>query len=955
MERHKNPKAPVIHKTLIAHALTVAFGAVALAPSIGFAQTPSTLQRVEITGSNIPRGDRETPSVVQVLTAEDLKNSGYTTVNEVLQNLTANGQGTLSKGFSGAFASGASGISLRGLSLGGPLILVDGHRMAPYPLADDAQRSFVDISSIPFSAVERIEVLKDGASAVYGSDAIAGVVNVILKKNVSGTNISAEAGTTQRGGGATRSVSLSHGFGDIDGGNNGYIALEARHGDAVKVNQRSGDWTRFDWRPEGGLDLRPGSRNDLTTSPRVSRPMLQAPGSSTADAANFVFLPGCTHAQWRASACQYENTWSQLQPETDNLNLVGRWNSKLGSDWDLRLTGSRFESRTLVANTQAAIPTGTFAGVTAIGLGQTPAVVGANPNFRVPAGYPGNTLGVAANIRGAMPDFATRTIDVKTVASRAAAEINGNVAGWDVDLATGYSKVETTQKFKGYIHFANLAAALNDLSNPFLLAGGNSPAMLNRVAPEVNNTTTSELTFVDTKASRELAQLAGGPLGLGLGYSFTHKKSYAPNATETSTGAMALPGAYSAGKETSNSVFAELVAPVAKNLELGAALRYDHFDTYGSSTTPKVAFKFAPVKEFTVRGTASWGFRAPGPSENGDAGSLFAFNTIRDPALCSVSNADGTPNLTAAGNVPAFCNFNPTYLQTTSKTLEPEKSKSFTLGLILEPVTGWSTTLDYYKITIDGQIVSESSTPGYDPLQHIVRASPQNVTFGDGRTGLSSIGPIQYATTGYVNAQATSTSGLEFESKYKFKLNTHSALTVGIQMSRMFDYIQTINGVAYNLAGTHGPTVVGGNTANPQNRAQFTLAYENGPWGVTSTTNYVGSYNLTDPSLHVDDCNTGATAYNAQFANHADVPSQYCTVGAFSSTNLSVKYKYSKDLTFRGAIVNLFDAAPPVDLNTYGGTGANGSSGGSGLPYNPSLHQAGAIGRFISVGLDYKF
>jgi len=944
-------------RTVFAHALSIAFGTstamLVLQPA--FAQNATNLQRVEVTGSNIARADKETPSPVQVISAEELKSSGYTTINEVLQNLTANGQGTLSKGFSGAFASGASGVSLRGLSLGATLILIDGHRMAPYPLADDAQRSFVDISSIPFAAVERIEVLKDGASAVYGSDAIAGVVNVILKKNFEGTSISAETGTTQKGGGTTRSFSLAQGFGNADSGNSGYVAIEARHGDAVKLSQRSGDWTKFDWRDEGGMDLRPGARNDLTASPRVSRPMLQIPGSSTAVASNFVFLPGCTYTDWRASNCQYTNTWAQLQPETDNLNLIGRWNSKLSSDWDLRLTGSRFESKTNVANTQAAIPTGTFAGVTAIGLGQIPTVVGANSKYTVPATYPGNTLGVAANVRGYLPDFDTRHTDVKTVASRAAAELNGTAAGWDINVAAGYTKVETTQTFKGYINFANLYAALNDVANPFLIAGGNSQAMLDKVSPIVNNTTTSELTFVDGRASRELMQLAGGPLSMGVGYSFTYKKGYSPNALEASTGAMALPGAYAAGNETSNSVFAEFVAPVAKNLELDAAIRYDKFDTYGNSTTPKVAFKYAPIKEVTLRGTASWGFRAPGAAENGDAGSQFSFNAIRDPLLCSVSLANGKPNLTAAANVPAFCSFNPTYLQTTSKSLEPEKSKSFTLGLILEPVKGWSTTLDYYKVTIDGQIVSESSTPSYDPLQHIVRVGSQNVTFGDGSTGLSPVGPIQYATTGYVNAQSTSTSGLEFETKYKFKLDAGSALTAGIQLSRMFDYIQTINGVAYDLAGTHGPTIVGGNTANPQNRAQFTLAYENGPWNLTSTTNYVGSYDLTDPSLAVTTCTDGANAYNAQFANGADIPTKYCTVGAFTTTNLSVKYQYSKALTLRGTVVNLFDATPPVDLNTYGGTGANGSSGGSGAPYNPSLHQAGAIGRFIGVGLDYKF
>jgi len=155
--------------------------------------TAAPVQRVEITGSNIRRVDAETPSPVQVITADEMKKSGYTSVADVLRNISANGAGQLTNANSEAFAGGASGVALRGLSVGDTLVLIDGHRMAPYPLADDTERQFTDISSIPFDAIERIEVLKDGASAVYGSDAIAGVINVILKKSVKGTTVAVEA------------------------------------------------------------------------------------------------------------------------------------------------------------------------------------------------------------------------------------------------------------------------------------------------------------------------------------------------------------------------------------------------------------------------------------------------------------------------------------------------------------------------------------------------------------------------------------------------------------------------------------------------------------------------------------------------------------------------------------------------------------------------------------------
>ena len=947
----------IFRQTILARSVLAVCGASAAVLGVqpALAQSAPALQRVEITGSNVPRADKETPSPVQVITSEELKNSGYTTVSEVLQNLTANGSGNLTQGFSRAFSAGASGVSLRGLTLGATLVLIDGHRMASYPLSDDGQRSFVDVSSIPFSTVERIEVLKDGASAIYGSDAMAGVINVILKRSIEGTIFSADVGATQNGGGATRNFSIARGFGNADSTSRGYISLEARHGDAIKLTQRSGDWTKFDWRDEGGLDLRPGARNAITTNPRTGTPRLQIPGSSTASAANFAFYPGCDYASMRASLCTYTNTWAQLQPETDNLNLLGRFETKLSGDWDLRLTASRFESKTKTTTSQAAIPSGSFAGVTAIGPGLTPAILGAIPVFRVPATYPGNTLGVAANISAFLPDRETRTDDVTTVATRLVAEVNGTMSGWDLNAALGYTNVETKQAFNGYINFANLASALNNTTTPFLLTGGNSAAMMAFVSPTVNTKGSNTLSFLDLRASREIMPLAGGPLALGVGFGYSYRDLNNPNAAETQAGTMNMPSAYAVGTETNTSVYAELVAPVTKQLELDAAVRFDRFASYGNSVTPKLAFKFSPTKAVTVRGTAALGFRAPYTAESGDAGSLFGFTALRDPVLCSVSNANGSANTTAAANVPAFCSFNPTYLQASTKTLEPEKSTSYTLGLILEPVKDWSTTIDYYKVQIDGQILPEYLLPTFNPLTRAVRGTPQNVTFGDGSTGLSPVGPIQYIRTPFVNGQSTSTSGIEIDTKYKFNLQEASSLTVGFQFSRMFDYSQTVGGVTANLAGTHGPSIVGGNTGNPQNRAQFTLAYAKGPLTVSSTTNYVGEYDVTDPSIAVFTCIDGINANNTQFANGATPPDKYCKVGAFSTTNVTVKYQFSKGLTLRGSILNIFGTEPPVDLNTYGGTGTNGTSGNTGSPYNPSLHQAGAIGRALTVGLDYKF
>ncbi len=219
--------------------------AVALAYALGAGSTlliaaPSQAAdiSVSVTGSNIPRTDTETASPVQVITAEDLVNSGYTTISEVMRDITANGQGLLSQGFNGAFAGGASGVALRGLTVGATLVLIDGKKMVGYPLADDGQRNFVDMSSIPFAAIERVEILLDGASAIYGSDAIGGVVNIILKKSFTGTQLTAEGGMTFEGDGGNVHVAATTGYGD--GKYGGLLSAEFRKQNQIKFSDRDG-------------------------------------------------------------------------------------------------------------------------------------------------------------------------------------------------------------------------------------------------------------------------------------------------------------------------------------------------------------------------------------------------------------------------------------------------------------------------------------------------------------------------------------------------------------------------------------------------------------------------------------------------------------------------------------------------------------------------------------------
>ena len=244
---------PRFKKTVIVRAAVVALCAPAAmtVAQDSLAQTASSLQRVEITGSNIRRTDAETAAPVQTFTRQAIIDSGKSTVAEFLQTLTVDNQGSVPMTLGNGVAFGASGISLRGLGVASTLVLINGRRLAPYGLADDGQKTFVDVNVIPLEVVDRIEILKDGASAIYGSDAIAGVVNVILRKSFTGTVGKASYGQSAYHDGKEKTATITHGFGTDD--QNVLLNLELNSKGAVWYRNRNdrGAVGKNDGRPFG--------------------------------------------------------------------------------------------------------------------------------------------------------------------------------------------------------------------------------------------------------------------------------------------------------------------------------------------------------------------------------------------------------------------------------------------------------------------------------------------------------------------------------------------------------------------------------------------------------------------------------------------------------------------------------------------------------------------------------
>jgi len=914
-------------------------------------------QRVVVTGSLISRSDLETPAPIQVLTAEDIAKTGKTSIAEILSDLSANGQGTLGSGFSGAFANGGAGVSLRGLTVGATLVLIDGHRMAPYPLSDDAQRSFVDVSSIPVDLIERIDVLKSGASATYGSDAVAGVVNIILKKSFNGTRVSAEGGNAQHGGGDTKKASITSGYGDLDAdGFNVFVSAEYRKQDAIRIADRANfDWANGDWRGRGGNDLRrgvPTSLNSFLTP--ASSPFLFNPtgAGGTANAANFQFLDSnCNYQKYMAGGCAVEDTVSFIQPETENFNILVGATKKLWNDWELSLKGSMFRRETLnnrgltAANAYSPI---SFGGNTALVPGQNPQTVNVYGSTQFPVGHPLNPFGSPARLYGYIPGMdpaATQDNTSKTL--RFSADLTGSAYGWDIVAALGSSEVKIDNGYSGYVNRAALYQALNRAVNPFNPLGGNSAADNATILPRFNNETVSRLHFAELRGSRELMQLAGGPLALATGVSWHKRTTDAPPPGLLANGIVGNGTQYVFGEETNTAVFAELSAAPIKNVEVGASARYDHYDTYGNSFTPSAQFKWKVAPVATLRGTFARGFRAPNAAEVGTASSLFSFNAINDPILC----ANGDRN--TPGNVPAACGFTPAFVQITTPDLSPEKSKSFTFGAIIEPVKDLSATVDYYQIHVKNQINTAAGFADFVPDFVRNQVFPVDIRQPDGSLaqGIPSVGTVAYATSGYINSGSTKTRGIDLDLSYRLRMGSYGNLRAALSVNHMISYEIETAGKSYELAGTHGPSVISGNTGNPKNRAQLSLNWDRGPLGVTTSLNYTGDYSALDPSLGATDCSSvdGDVGGRTYFSGiPGGVPLSYCRIPSFTSTNLNMTYKVNPNLTLRASVLNVFDKQPPIDVATYGN--ANNLTS-----YNASLHQAGAIGRYFSLGANYTF
>jgi len=914
-------------------------------PARGGPQSDATLETIVVTGSYIRRTDTESPSPVDVITADDILKRGMTNIADVIHSLSSDNSGTLTQNFSGAMAGGASGVSLRGLTVDATLVLVDGHRMATYPLADDGQRPFVDIGSLPLGIVDRVEVLKDGASAIYGSDAIAGVVNIITKKTFTGLDVSTNLGSSYKGDGLEQRLSATYGFGNLSNdGHNVYFNVEYRHQAEIKQENRRSYLNQLDLRPYGGNDLRGGivqqapPNNGTYTAVGQVAPLGIAPGDTALSQLDqFYLLPGCKPQNLNYSGgCTWDpNLYKKIQPRSEGLDVTAKWTQSLGDRWTSSLAASFFRSESEQWRQPNQYLDGTstvpfvWAGANGTLVDQTdPATTQivlpanhpdnpfnpASPYFAAAQAFYGanfaNYIGKPALFYGALTDIPVQITKYQTDVIRLVEDLNAQLGEWDTSLSAGFVRAATRSTYTGFVRASALNAALaSDEYRVGQNAYLNPPSLYQTLAPETHDTATSTLGFFSATASRPLAPLPGGDLALAVGADARFTRIENPGEPYAPLGDILMDGSfYAKGSQDVYAAFTELSAPITHQLELSAAARVDHYNTAGTAFTPKFGLKWKIIPQLAFRGTFARGFRAPGIAESGNSSAASSTTAPTDPARCP---STGKPSDCGAGYVAVLSTANP--------NLKPEHSRSYTLGLIVEPIREINLTADYFNIKRTNEIVGST----LDPTVNAVRGAQQ--------PGTTYPGPIIYYATPYINASESRTSGFDAELHTIFPLGAYGALTAKADATYLIESTQIIQGSEYHYAGTVGPTALSGATGTPRTRGSFTLDWTLKPVSIGATLNYRSHMYGVDPS-------------NGPACIQLTDPNPHCYVASFTYLDMYGQYEFSPQLRMTTTVTNVTNRLPPLNTATYGGTN-----------YNPSLDQAGAVGTFFEVAVNYRY
>jgi iron complex outermembrane recepter protein len=931
---------------------------------------------IVVTGSRIKRAPQDSALPLQILTPEDFKRDGVSNAEQLISLLNTNGNGADNLASNADITSGAqrgnngaSSANLRGQGSSATLVLLNGRRVAAHGLSGGA----VDLNQIPFAAVERVEVLKDGASAIYGTDAIGGVINFILKKDFTGFSVDAFMDKTEQGGGDIYKTSALAGYGTLsENGFNVMVGLSYSKNKALRGDQR--DFVNT-FQPERGLSVDTRGTPYATILPfagtifpnSAATPFIPGTTTRASGGINPLNLPGgagCGSidgqapydpALWAFPEARFACAWDTgraavLQQPIETLSGVARGVVRLGDhELSVELTGSKADSAKRFSNLQLtpnaaqrnyyyernATTAATYDRV----ISQ---LVAAFPGYAPPAAGP-QRIGYRWRCIPCGP----REITTNTKTGRAFIGMDGPlIAGWDYSagLSYAFSKSRSTLG-SGYYYTngrdssnrvipgplqANIVDVLNTgLLNPFLAAGETQSA----AALAALETASARGVVLyggkfsvlqgDYSVSGPLFALPGGTAQAAIGVDYRKERfTFGGDARAASSRPAILAAPFDDGNQLDGvtreikAAYAEVLLPVFDQLEISAAARIDDYSGFGSTINPKISFKFQPIDQLKFRGSYNTGFRVPAFNQifNASAESAYSGRDIVDPQKCPTGIVSATdPNCRVLE--PNTINL----INGGKLNLGPEKAKQFSLGVVFEPTRNLSVTLDWWKI-------DRTDTITILDLQTLIRNAalfPENFI-------RNSAGVLTAIDQRWVNAGASTTQGLELAIRGQHDLGG-GTLSAGLDGTYLLKKKEKLLATA-----PFGPSLIGqftfsGDLGLKWKHTAF-VSYTKGPWGLSFSQIFrLGYVNQELPGV------TDGTV---------TPPLLQKRVKNYALYNMTASYELFKGLQITAGVKNIFNTDPPFAI-TYD------SSTGAGSSWEPRV--ADPRGRAYTVRVGYSF
>jgi iron complex outermembrane receptor protein len=872
--------------------------------------------RVEVTGTNIKRVEGEGALPVQVITREDIDRSGATSTQELLQLISANNSAGAVGPASviGSTTFSVQTASLRGLGGGRTLVLLNGQRLANFAGEVPGTGAGVDLTAIPFSAIERVEVLKDGASAIYGSDAVAGVINFILRQDYRGAEATVFYGTpTRSGGGQTTQYKACAGFGDL--GKDKYnVFISGSYQLQKEIYARNRDFAKSSLFPDEGVDVTSGNTFPANVT-------LQTGG-----AAHNPAFPNCAPSLispfFGGDQCRYDpQIVAEITPRVEQSSVFGSGRYQINADWQAYLTAaySRAETRFIIQpvplSDQFAIPA----------VNPISAQYGGVSRFLLPASSPfyphalAQQLGVDGqplNVRYRSVETGNRDTTDTNDQGQIVAGLKGAWKNWDFDAAFVYNESKNREHLNGgFPLLSRVLPLLNSgLVNPF---GTNSPDISAQMQATnyVGDTFNGKNRTIggNAKTSGEIWKLPAGPLAMAAGIEGREEKfDQTPNPALLTGDVSGYGGDFGNVSKSRNiyAAFAEFNAPIVKGLEADAAVRYDHYSDFGSTTNPKFSLRWQPAKELLLRASWGKGFLAPSLFQlYQPTNQSVSVAGLEDPIRCPVtgdSNDCSTQFTTALGGAP----------------LKPEKSEQATFGVIWEPTNDLSFGVDLFKVNLSS-VISAGLAPDF--ILHHLDQYGSLVTRGPPTPDFPTLaGPITLIDQHNLNLGNYRISGADIDVRYTFPKLDWGQLKFSLNGTYYIKYdIQNPDGSYTGTVSAPGqsPATAGGTGITPRWKHYAALNWTYGPWSATLANSFQDSYT---------DINT----------NLNNEPRE---VGTLSIWDIQGTYTGFKSWTLTLGVRNLFDKNPPFSnqTNTFQ------------IGYDPSYYDARA--RLVYGSVTYSF